>query len=144
MGSWPSVTGGSAMPGSYRLKQYATFEQARRRDARKIAEKQRKGYAPATAGVRQKRAITRRQITSQPSTANSSPVLWKFATGPEAAFGIFVDAEHCWVRQRGRRHLPLDHEGQVQRQLRMPDGISASWPTTIGSTPLLTTQGLPI
>jgi outer membrane protein assembly factor BamB len=109
-------------PGQVQTKQYASAEAAMADARKKIAEKVRKGYAPATPGVRQKRQVTHRQITSQPSTARHAPVLWKFATG-QSAFGIFIDHDHCWVGNEAGLIYAVDHQGQVQRQFRMPEGI---------------------
>jgi hypothetical protein len=52
--------------------------------------------------VRQKRAVTRRQVTSTASSSQPAPVLWKFASG-SAAFGIFIDSQRCWMgNQQGK------------------------------------------
>lgn len=57
----------------------------------------RKGYAPAVQGQRAARPVTRRQVTSAPSTARSTaPVLWRFRTGA-SAFGIHVGDDRCWA-----------------------------------------------
>src|SRR5689334_19247060 len=68
---------------------YATFEEAKKFAQKKIQEKVRSGYAPAVMGARQKRPVTRRQVTSTRSTAKQAPVLWNFASG-SPAFGIFI------------------------------------------------------
>src|SRR4051812_20934329 len=54
---------------------------ARAAAAKKIGEKVRKGYAPAVAGQRQKRGVSRRQIVSTASTARRAPVLWRYDSG---------------------------------------------------------------
>ncbi len=91
--------------------------------AKKIKAKKRGGYEPAVQGVRKKRAITRRSIQSRASTISSkSPIIWKFESG-KAAFGVCVDDERCWVGNEAGRIFSLSHEGQVQRQYKLPDGV---------------------
>ncbi|MFJ7147185.1 WGR domain-containing protein [Streptomyces sp. NPDC100445] len=102
---------------------FATAEKARAAAARKVGEKVRKGYAPAVPGQRAPRAVTRRQVSSAPSTARAvAPVLWRFRTG-SAAFGIHVDDERCWVGNQAGDVYTLDHEGAVQARFGLPDGV---------------------
>lgn len=69
---------------------FPTADKARSAAAKKVGEKVRKGYAPAVAGGRAPRSVTRRQVASAPSTARAvAPVLWRFSTG-SSAFGIHV------------------------------------------------------
>lgn len=95
---------------------------ARSTAARKIGEKIRKGYAPAVVGVRQKRAVSRRQIVSQRSTAKLAPVLWRYASGT-SAFGIFVDDQVCMVGNEAGLITTLTHQAEVIQQFRLPDGV---------------------
>ncbi|MFI6713144.1 hypothetical protein ACIBF7_42405 [Nonomuraea sp. NPDC050478] len=90
--------------------------------AKKIGEKTRKGYAPAVRGVRQRRAVTRRVITSTRSTARQAPVLWRFDSGAPA-FGIFVDGERCWVGNQRGDVCTVTHSGTVTGRFRLPDGV---------------------
>ena len=108
--------------GQKQSKTFATEAKAKAEAAKKIKSKTRKGYAPAVMGVRKKRAITRRQITSQRSKANHAPVLWKFASGA-SAFGVFVDDARCWVGNERGLIYALDPDGQVQQQFKLPDGV---------------------
>ncbi len=101
---------------------YATPEKAKADAAKKIASKKKKGYEEAVMGVRKKRAVTRRTITSRASTSKSAPVLWKFETG-RGAFGIFIDDKYCWVGNEDGRIFALDHDGKVQREYKLPDGV---------------------
>jgi outer membrane protein assembly factor BamB len=109
--------------GQVKTQSFATPEKAGDAAARKIAEKVRKGYAPAVRGQRAARPVTRRQVTSAPSTARSvAPVLWRFRTGAPA-FGIHVDADRCWVgNQNGDVHT-VSHGGEVLARYRLPDGV---------------------
>ncbi|MET7459475.1 WGR domain-containing protein [Nonomuraea sp. NPDC005501] len=108
--------------GQTKVTGFPTEAKAQAAAAKKISDKIRKGYAPAVRGVRQRRAITRRAVTSSRSTARQAPVLWRFASGA-AAFGIFVDAERCWVgNQRGDAYT-VTHSGTVTNQYRLPDGV---------------------
>ncbi|MDF2710726.1 MAG: molybdenum metabolism regulator, partial [Nonomuraea muscovyensis] len=101
---------------------FPTEAKARAAAAKKIGEKTRKGYAPAVRGVRQRRPVTRRAITSSRSTARQAPVLWRFDSGA-AAFGVFVDADRCWVgNQRGDVYT-VTHSGTVSNRYRLPDGV---------------------
>ncbi|MEU2226405.1 WGR domain-containing protein [Streptomyces sp. NPDC018347] len=102
---------------------FATEDKARAAAARKVGEKVRKGYAPAVRGQRAPRAVTRRQVSSAPSTARAvAPVLWRFRTG-SAAFGIHVDDERCWVGNQAGDVYTLDHEGAVLARFSLPDGV---------------------
>jgi predicted DNA-binding WGR domain protein len=108
--------------GQTKVSTFATPEKALAEATKKLNEKKRKGYEPAVMGERQKRAVTRRQITSSNSTAKQSPVLWKFATGA-SAFGVFADETGCWVGNQDGRIYTLTHEGQVTNQFKLPDGV---------------------
>ncbi|MFI6643638.1 WGR domain-containing protein [Streptomyces sp. NPDC050504] len=109
--------------GQRQTSSFPTVEKARAAAAKKVGEKVRKGYAPAVQGQRAARAVTRRQVTSAPSTARATaPVLWRFRTG-DSAFGIHVDEEHCWVgNQRGDVYT-LGHDGEVLSRFSLPDGV---------------------
>ncbi|WP_431894769.1 WGR domain-containing protein [Nonomuraea sp. bgisy101] len=108
--------------GQTKVTAFPDEAKARAAAAKKIGEKVRKGYAPAQRGVRQRRAVTRRAITSTRSTAHQAPVLWRFDSGA-AAFGIFVDEERCWVgNQRGDVYT-VSHAGTVTSRYRLPDGV---------------------
>ncbi|GLW48185.1 molybdenum metabolism regulator [Streptomyces sp. NBRC 14336] len=107
-------------------RQTSTFpnpEKAKAAAAKKIAEKVRKGYAPAIQGQRAARPVTRRQVTSAPSTARAkAPVLWRFRTGA-SAFGIHVDDERCWVGNQNGDVYNLGHDGEVLARYSLPDGV---------------------
>ncbi|WP_399092587.1 WGR domain-containing protein [Streptomyces sp. BBFR2] len=109
--------------GQSQRSSFPTAEKARAAAAKKIGEKVRKGYAPAVQGQRAARPVTRRQVTSTPSTARAvAPVLWRFRTG-SAAFGIHVDADRCWVgNQNGDVHT-LGHDGEVLARYQLPAGV---------------------
>jgi predicted DNA-binding WGR domain protein len=108
--------------GQTSTKAFATAEGARAEAQKKIGEKTRKGYAPAVMGERKKRAVTRRSVASAPSKAKQAPVLWKFET-KNAAFGIFIDDDRCWVGNQGGRVFALDHDAKVLNQFKLPDGV---------------------
>ncbi|NMG08850.1 WGR domain-containing protein [Brasilonema sp. UFV-L1] len=109
-------------PGQTQTKSYPTPEKAKAEADKKINEKLRKGYEQAVMGVRKKRPLTRRQVTSSPSTAQRSPILWKFDSG-SAAFGIFIDINHCWVGNQNGQVFKLNHQGEVLNQFQLPDGV---------------------
>jgi outer membrane protein assembly factor BamB len=98
------------------------YEKAKADATKKINEKLKKGYEHAVIGVRQKRPVTRRQVTSTTSTAKQAPILWKFASG-SSAFGIFIDAERCWVGNQAGKVFALNPQGQVLNQFKLPDGV---------------------
>ncbi|MFD7507348.1 WGR domain-containing protein [Streptomyces sp. NPDC059850] len=101
----------------------ATAEKAKALAAKKVGEKVRKGYAPAVPGQRAPRQVTRRQVTSAPSTARAvAPVLWRFRTG-SSAFGIHVDDDRCWVGNQAGDVFNLDHDGDVLARYSLPDGV---------------------
>ncbi|AZM64024.1 MULTISPECIES: WGR domain-containing protein [unclassified Streptomyces] len=102
---------------------FASAAKAQAAAAKKVGEKVRKGYAPAVPGQRAPRAVTRRQVTSAPSTARAvAPVLWRFGTG-SSAFGIHVDDDRCWVGNQAGDVYTLDHEGEVLARFSLPDGV---------------------
>ncbi len=108
--------------GRISTKEFATEDKARAEAQKKINSKVKKGYEAAVMGVREKRAVTRRVIESKKSEARQSPVLWKFDSGA-SAFGIFIDEGFCWVGNETGRIFMLDHDGQVKRQFKLPDGV---------------------
>ncbi|MEU3028438.1 WGR domain-containing protein [Streptomyces incarnatus] len=109
--------------GQTQISTFPTVEKARAAAAKKVGEKVRKGYAPAVPGGRAPRPVTRRQVSSAPSTARAvAPVLWRFRTG-SAAFGIHVDDDHCWVGNQAGDVYTLDHEGAVLARFGLPDGV---------------------
>ncbi len=103
-------------------KDCGSNEAATKEATKKVKAKKRKGYEDAVKGVRKKRAITRRAITSTRSTAKKAPVLWKFKSG-SSAFGIFVDDNHCWVGNESGAVYKLNHQGVVLQQFQLPDGV---------------------
>ncbi|RKN42385.1 WGR domain-containing protein [Streptomyces hoynatensis] len=109
--------------GQLKTQAFATAEKAAAAAARKIGEKVRKGYAPAVQGQRAARSVTRRQVTSAPSTARAlAPVIWRFRTGT-AAFGIHVDEDRCWVGNQAGEVYTVSHGGEVLARYRLPDGV---------------------
>ncbi|SEL91375.1 WGR domain-containing protein [Streptacidiphilus jiangxiensis] len=108
--------------GQVRSSSYPSTEKAAAAAARKIGEKVRKGYAPAVRGVRQRRAVTRRQIVSAASTARQAAVLWRFRSGA-SAFGVFVGEEHAWVGNQKGDVFTLTHDGEVTGRFGLPDGV---------------------
>lgn len=110
--------------GQTSTKSYASPAKAKEEAATKIQEKQRKGYEAAVAGGRQKRAVARRSVSSQKSTAKQAPVLWKFSSGT-TALGIFIDDRGCWIGNEAGKVFGLDHDGKVVRQFELPDAVMA-------------------
>jgi outer membrane protein assembly factor BamB len=108
--------------GQSKVTEFPTEAKAAAAAAKKVAEKVRKGYAPAVRGVRQARSVTRRSIVSSRSTAQQAPVIWRFASGA-SAFGIFVDAERCWVGNQNGDVFTLSHGGSVEGRFRLPNGV---------------------
>ncbi|MFJ4922110.1 WGR domain-containing protein [Streptomyces sp. NPDC088725] len=109
--------------GQSQTSTFPTAEKARAAAAKKIGEKVRKGYATAVQGQRAARAVTRREVTSAPSTARAvAPVLWRFRTG-SSAFGIHVDGDRCWVGNQAGDVYTLSHGGEVLARYALPDGV---------------------
>ncbi|MEU8462836.1 WGR domain-containing protein [Streptomyces sp. NPDC029003] len=109
--------------GQMQSSSFPTPDKARAAAAKKIGEKVRKGYAPAVRGARAARAVTRRQVTSTPSTARAvAPVLWRLRTG-SSAFGIHVDEERCWVGNQAGDVYTVSHGGEVLARYSLPDGV---------------------
>jgi len=109
--------------GQQQTKAYPTAEKAQKEAAKKINEKIHKGYAPAVMGDRKKRSPTLRSIESTPATVTSrAPILWSFRAN-SAAFGIFIDRDRCWLGNQAGQVFNLDHEGKVNNQYQLPDGV---------------------
>jgi predicted DNA-binding WGR domain protein len=108
--------------GQIQTKSYPTPEKAKAEATKKINEKIKKGYERATIGVRQKRSVTRRQVTSTASSSQPAPVLWKFASG-SSAFGIFIDSQRCWIGNQQGKVFAVDLNGRVISQYQLPDGV---------------------
>jgi predicted DNA-binding WGR domain protein/outer membrane protein assembly factor BamB len=108
--------------GQTSTKKFPTPEAAKAEAQKKIAEKTRKGYAPAVMGERKKRPVTRRPVASRPSEAKKAPVLWKFESGSHA-FGIFIDDDRCWVGNQNGRVFALNHDAKVMMQFRFKEGV---------------------
>jgi len=89
---------------------------------KKIGEKKKKGYEEAVMGVRQKRPVTRRTITSTPSTAKRAPLLWKFSSGAPA-LGIYIDKKLFWVGNQSGAVYAVTADGTVEQQFKLPDGV---------------------
>ena len=110
-------------PGRSHTQSFPTAEKAAAAAARKIGEKVRKGYAPATPGERAARPVTPRQAVAASSAAGAlAPVVWRFRTGT-AAFGIHVDEDRCWVGNQAGEVYTLSHGGEVLAGYRLPDGV---------------------
>jgi predicted DNA-binding WGR domain protein len=109
--------------GSRQTSTFPSQVKAEEAAAKKIAEKVRKGYAPAVAGVRAARTITRRVVASTASTARATaPVLWRFNTG-SSAFGIHIDEDRCWVGNEAGDVYSLSHGGDILSRFQLPDGV---------------------
>lgn len=106
---------------------------------KKVNEKVKKGYERAVMGVRKKRTVTRRFVEATPSGSSSSssgrtrsaappqpkiklPADWLFNSG-SMAFGIYIDADGCWVGNQEGRVFKLSHEGEVKTQYKLPEGV---------------------
>jgi outer membrane protein assembly factor BamB len=109
-------------PGQTSTKTFPTPAAAKAEAQKKIAEKTRKGYAPAVMGRRKKRPVTRRSVASAPSKAKPAPVLWRFEAG-SYAFGIFIGDDRCWVGNQKGQVFALNHDAKVMMQFRFEDGV---------------------
>jgi outer membrane protein assembly factor BamB len=110
--------------GQTQTESFRTEKAAEEAADKKIEEKKHKGYEDAVMGVRQKQPIRRRQGTSSSSSAKPAPMLWEFKT-KASAFGVFVDAERCWLGNEAGNVYALDHDGKVIQQYKLPDGVMA-------------------
>lgn len=124
--------------GQAKTTSYPTAEKALADAEKKVGEKVRKGYERAVRGVRTKRTVTRRaaaiipySAVSSPTTGrrsaprpsvNRAPVIWKFDSGA-SAYGVYVDANRCWVGNEAGRVFAVDHSGRVVAKFKLPDGV---------------------
>lgn len=111
--------------GQSQTKDFPSPDKALAEANKKLDEKRKKGYADAVMGVRKKRSVTRREITSQAAAKNTTkaPVIWKFAPAGTRAFGIFIDDARCWMGNEQGSIYSLDHDGKVLDQFKLPDGV---------------------
>ncbi|MEZ4400654.1 MAG: WGR domain-containing protein [Kofleriaceae bacterium] len=111
--------------GQTQVKEFPSADKAQAEAAKKLAEKRKKGYAEAVMGQRQKRSVTRREITSAPAARNVTvaPVIWKFRPAPSRAFGVFIDEARCWMGNEAGEIYALGHDGQVLDRFKLPDGV---------------------
>jgi len=110
-------------PGTSTSQQCDSPEAAEKLALKKVNEKKRKGYQEAVKGVRQKRTMTHRVVESRAATTKTlAPTLWRFKTG-SSAFGVFVDQQGCWVGNQAGRVYRLSHEGEVQLQYQLSEGV---------------------
>jgi outer membrane protein assembly factor BamB len=108
--------------GQTRLLTFPTLAMARIAADKRIQEKLRKGYQHAVAGATPSHAAARPKAGTKPKAAQQAPVVWKFGTEANA-FGIAIDEARCWIgNERGHVYC-LDHTGEVQHQLKLPDGV---------------------
>jgi outer membrane protein assembly factor BamB len=106
-------------------QELATPEDAEKLALKKVGEKKKKGYEIAEKGVRKKRVVTRRTLESRPSSSKkNAPVLWRFRTG-SSAFGVFVDANGCWVGNQNGQVFKLSHEAEVLQQFQLSEGVKS-------------------
>ncbi len=109
--------------GQTKVTECASPDKARAEAQKKIGEKTKKGYAAAVMGARGKRTVTRRETKSEKSTAKQAPIIWKFSSGKEGAFGIFVDEARVWVGNQSGAIYSLGLDGTVLTQFKLPDGV---------------------
>ena len=117
------------LKGSTQVKTLSSFEEAKLFADKKANAKQKKGYLPATKGVRKFRPIRPvvRRISSpyannQTSTASlKAPVIAKFKTN-DTAFGIFVNDKYIYIGDETGRISVLNHSYQLVREFKLPAG----------------------
>ena len=100
--------------GTTRRKPFGSAEAASAAADKKVADKLRLGYAPATPGERKKRA----------ALSGKAPVLWRFKA-KASALGIYVDDARCWVGDEAGNVFALSLEGEVEAQFRLSAGVKA-------------------
>lgn len=109
--------------GQTKTSRLANVEKARAEAQKKLAEKRRKGYAPAVIGQRKKRPVTHRPVESQRSNASTgAPILWQFKTR-RPAFGIFVDPRGCWMGNQSGEVYQLSLTGETLAKFQLPEGV---------------------
>lgn len=111
--------------GQTQVKTYKSPDEAQKEAQKQIEGKRKKGYEAAVQGVRKKRTVTRRpveQVTRAAKGTTRAPVLWRYDSGARA-FGVFVDAEHCWVGNDDGDVVAVSHTGQVARRYKLPESV---------------------
>ncbi len=96
---------------------YGEVTRGRKKAAKKKAAKKKAAKKKAAKKkVGKKRASTRRKTKDA-----TAPMLWCFKAG-SCALGIFIDDELCWVGTEDGDIYALDHDAQVQRHFKLPEG----------------------
>jgi predicted DNA-binding WGR domain protein len=93
--------------------------------AKKVAEKTKKGYAPAVKGGRARRAVARSTVTKPSTTKRSAPLLWHFESGRGYAVGLYIDKDLCWIGNQQGKVFALDHTGEVRHSYQLPDDVQS-------------------
>lgn len=94
--------------------------------AKKIAEKTKKGYAPAVLGARAKKSVERSTVTKPSTTKRSAPLLWKFESGTYGyAVGLYIDKDLCWIGNQQGKVFALDHTGEVRHSYQLPKDVQS-------------------
>ena len=110
--------------GQTQVKSYKSPDEAQKEAQKAVQGKLKKGYAAAVQGVRKKRSVTRREVAVKAAAKGTTraPVLWRYDSG-DRAFGIYIDAELCWIGDDDGQISALDHQGKVTRRMKVPAGV---------------------
>jgi predicted DNA-binding WGR domain protein len=117
--------------GQSTTKTFADPAAAKKEHDKLVAEKTRKGYAPASGGgggskkTASKKVPARKKtpaVKKAPAAKKATlPVVWKFKTD-STAFGIFVDASRAWVSNQKGDVFAVSHAGEAQESFKLPLG----------------------
>ena len=117
-------------PGQSTTTTLASADAARAEAAKKLGEKRKKGYAPATLGATAKRAVTHRSaLLAQAQTrspkgpkAHGAPLLWSLHT-KASALGIHIGQGRYWVGNQLGDVIAFDHAHTPLAHFKLPEGV---------------------
>ncbi len=90
--------------------------------AREQAVAQREADAAAAQAAAAQAAAAQTSTSKPASTKGTVPAVWRFNTG-RSSFGIYVNAEGCWMGNQSGQVFQLDHDAKVLKQLQLPRGV---------------------
>lgn len=111
--------------GQRSVQKLKTEAEAQALAAKKIAEKARKGYAPAVVGERAARPVTRNTVAKPSTTKHRAPLLWRFESGHGYAVGLYIDKDLCWIGNQEGKVFALDHSGDVRQSFKLPNDVQS-------------------
>jgi len=128
--------------GTQQAKDYSSSAIAQREAARKLKEKQKKGYQLRTSPAIANSPIQTKAIKAVATTQNcgklsslkppfqfplepfTAPLEWRFTSG-FSSFGLAVEQGNCWLGNEKGQVLKFDEKGAVLEQYQLPHAVKS-------------------